>query len=170
MSELLPVDFGALQAKQSPQATTKRESQSVSPAPSRRNWTTIVLAAVVVFLLVMQFGGKLFPVPDPTPDIDIQGRYVLLMVDESQRERITPQQAQVLSSAKVADWCEERGIEYRRLDIRDDFGPLEDVWKELRKVATDQPSLTTLRDGKVTTRPVPGGIDATQQALSEVFD
>lgn len=167
MSELLPLDLGGL--KQPAVAVPQSVVERPAPANHRPNWLLIAMAAVIAFLLFLQFGRGPSPTPDPTPDVDIAGRYMLLLVDESKPDQVSKDQAPVLNSVKIADWCDEHDVKYRRLDERSDDSLIEDVWKQMKKVASDPPSMTTLADGKVKTQPVPDGIDATLAELEKVF-
>lgn len=172
MGELLPLDLGGIKRPVSqPVAPSLRPAEAAPAVPPQRNWMLIAMAAVIAFLLFLQFGRTTpGPSPEPTPDVDIAGRYMLLLVDESKRDSISSDQAPVLNSVKIADWCEENDVKYQRLDPRDDTSAIEDVWRQLAKVAADQPSMTTLNDGKVKTQPVPAGIDAAITELEKVFE
>ena len=132
--------------------------------------TTALWFAVVALVAYVVFNrGPMPPGPAPQPDIDVSGRYVLLVVDESRREAITAQQATVINSAKLATWCESNDVEYRRYDARDDLGKEAKVWQEMQRIAADLPAMVTLSEGKAKTQPVPAGIDAAINELEDVF-
>ncbi len=136
----------------------------------RRNLVIILLSSVIAFLLFMSLSDRGIipgPGPDPTPDIDTKGSFVLFLVDESKSDSITEVQGQVLASAKVQSWCEDKGIAYRRMDARDDFTKVEPVWKQLADVSNPLPAMTTLVDGKVKTQAVPSSVEAAIKAIEE---
>lgn len=180
MSGLKPLDLGSLTAR--PELATSAPvapsvpipPQSLPPQSQRpndqRTWIMVAMAAVIVCLLVMLLAKRgVLPVPTPTPDIDISGQYVLFVVDEDGKGNLSTEQLAVTNSAKVADWCTDHDVEYRRFDVEEDLRLEEPVWSELVKLVDRPPAMVTLKDGKATVREFPDGVDDAIDQLSGVF-
>lgn len=170
MSRLKPIDFAGIFGGTEPQPAVAPRPSRPGPPVDRRTWIIIALLAVVAFLMFLMLGRMLIPDLDPRPDVDIDGKYVLFLKDESRRESITEGQGIVMTSAKILDWCNQNDVEMRVLDVRDGtISEMEPVWDELRKVADANPSMTMLKDRKVVTQPVPSSVDATIKELESRF-
>lgn len=168
--ELEPLNLDSIQTQQPVQPAVQFIAAEPVARADRRNWIIVALLSVVAFLafaLLSDRGIIPGPSPEPSPDIDISGKYVLFLVDESKLDSVTEAQGQVLASAKVQTWCEEAGIKYRRMDSRDDFSKVEPIWRQLADVAGSLPAMTTLADGKVKTQAVPSSVDAAIKAIEE---
>lgn len=163
---LKEIDFGSFSApvRQQPAAAVVP-----SPPPDRRNWIVIILVVVIVFMMFFMFGRTINPIDDRA-DVKVDGKYVLFLKDESRPDSMTIDQGTVMNSAKVAKWCESNGVEMRVLDSRDNTVDLmEPVWGEVKKVADPVPSMTTLKDRKAVTEPVPSSVDETIRLLEQRF-
>jgi len=170
MSRLKPIDFAGIFGGTEPQPAATSRPVRPGPPVDRRTWIIVALLAVVAFMMFAMFGRGLIPDVDPRPDVDIDGKYVLFLKDESRRESITEGQGVVMTSVKILDWCKENGVDMRVLDVRDGtISEMEPVWDELRKVADVNPSMTTLKDRKVVTQPVPSTVDAAIKELESRF-
>lgn len=159
-----PLDLDALRGSVG-RADSTGPAASPIPNNDRRSWLTIALLCAVVFFAVMWFRDRgVGPTPGPnppTPDIDVTGDYVLLLVDESRPESMTQQQWDAANSIRVAEWCESNGVKFRRHDVRDDLAKVEDVWRKLRDAADAEPGmLAAVINEKATVQEIPPGPDA----------
>lgn len=145
------------------------ELTELEPKPPGPNWLTILLACAVTFLIVRDFRPDIIPTPKPDDDsivVDIEGTHALLLLDDDRSDQLTAGQAAAANWSGVLDFAKSNAIKWRRYDAKDDLATVEPEFQALRKAAADPPSLTIARDKRVTTGPVPDGIEPLKAKLA----
>lgn len=94
-----------------------------------------------------------------------QSAQVLFVTDES----MTPGQGQASVSMKVDDFCDENGIEKRRLEVGQDTSGAEKWLQEMAEIGYGQAPSVVFRSksGQLDCIPMPSSID---DAISEIGD
>jgi hypothetical protein len=156
------IDFDALRASRSrPAVNSAQQPQS----PPRRDWLRHVALCAIAFALAwFLFGGR-DSAPGPNP-IDADGLHVLIIRDPG--KQITAGQASVVNSVAVSDWAKANDAKFRRYDVADDLTKEDRVWREMRALVTDPPSMVTLRNGRASVGPIPDGIPAATAQLERL--
>jgi hypothetical protein len=154
MTRIKPINLAHLGTQRPEPASSSADPVA---ATSRRQWLSwAAWAALVAFIAWQQFGGRIAP---PTPDIDVDGLYVLMMVDGDSRD-ITAGQGAVINSAKIPEAVRTKNGQYRRADRKDDIAIYGEPWVAMQRAATSPPQMVTLKGGRIQVRPVPDGVDA----------
>jgi hypothetical protein len=154
MTRIKPISLEHLGTQRPEPATPSADPVA---ATSRRQWLSwAAWAALVAFIAWQQFGGRITP---PKPDIDVDGLYVLMVVDGDKRD-ITAGQGAVLNSAKIPEAVRAKSGQYRRADRKDDIAIYGEPWVAMQRAATSPPQMVTLKGGRIQVRPVPDGVDA----------
>ena len=151
MTRIKPINLEHLGTQRPEPATPSADPVA---ATSRRQWLS--WAALVAFIAWQQFGGRITP---PKPDIDVDGLYVLMVVDGDKRD-ITAGQGAAINSAKIPEAVRAKSGEYRRADRKDDIAIYGEPWVAMQRAATSPPQMVTLKGGRIQVRPVPDGVDA----------
>jgi hypothetical protein len=160
------IDFDALRASRNrstpqPVVVSAKDWQ----AGKRRDWLRYIALCLLAFGLAwFMFGGR-DSTPGPNP-IDADGLHVLIIRDPS--KQITAGQASVVNSVAVSDWAKANDAKFRRYDVADDLTKEDRVWREMRALVTDPPSMVTLRNGRASVGPIPDGIPAATAQLERL--
>lgn len=156
------IDFEALRASRSRPVAIPDPQPQLS---SRRDWLRYIALCAVAFVLAwFLFGGRdAGPAPNP---IDADGLHVLIVRDPG--KQITAGQASVVNSVAVSEWCKANDAKFRRYDVADDLTKEDRVWREMRALVTDPPSMVTLRKGRASVGPIPDGIPAVTAQLERL--
>jgi hypothetical protein len=164
MTRIKPINLEHL-GTQRPEAALTAGGTPVA-ATSRRQWLSwAAWAALVAFIAWQQFGPIPTPGPGPNP-IDAEGLHVLIVRDPS--KTITAGQASVVNSVAVAEWSKANNAKFRRYDVADDLTKEDRVWREMRALVTDPPSMVTLRNKRANVGPIPDGIPAVTAQLERL--
>jgi hypothetical protein len=154
MSRIKPINIDHLGTQRPEPASSSADPVA---ATSRRQWLSwVAWAALVAFIAWQQFGGRIAP---PKPDIDVDGLYVMMVVDGDKRD-ITDGQGAVINSAKIPEAVRAKSGEYRRVDRKDDITVYGEPWIAMQRAATSPPQMVTLKGGRIQVRSVPDGVDA----------
>jgi hypothetical protein len=154
MTRIKPINLAHLGTQRPEPASSSADPVA---APSRRQWLSWgAWAALVAFVAWQQFGGRIVP---PKPDIDVDGLYVMMVVDGDKRD-ITVGQGAVLNSAKIPEAVRAKGGQYRRVDRKDDIAVYGEPWVAMQRAAMNPPQMVTLKGGRIQVRSVPDGVDA----------
>jgi hypothetical protein len=154
MSRIKPINLDHLGTQRPEPAPSSADPVA---ATSRRQWLSwAAWAALVAFIAWQQLGGRIAP---PKPDIDVDGLYVLMVVDGDKRD-ITAGQGAVLNSAKIPEAVRAKSGQYRRADRKDDIAIYGEPWVAMQRAATSPPQMVMLKSGRIQVRPVPDGVDA----------
>jgi len=158
------IDFAALRAARQPQLAAPIAPQQ----PQRHEWVRYAAFAIAAILLALWLSGRgPTPTPGPGPNpIDAEGLHVLIVRDPS--KTITAGQASVVNSTAVADWAKSNSAKFRRYDVADDLTKEDRVWREMRALVTDPPSLVTLKNKRANVGPIPDGIPAATAQLERL--
>jgi hypothetical protein len=114
----------------------------------------ILIGIALVWVTIESGGGDRVVVPD----VDVSGLHVLMLVDQS-ADKLTPEQGSVLNTTRIPTEVRSQSGEYRRLDTRDDLGPLDEVWRVMAGKMTDPPQMGVLRDRRLSVHRIPSTID-----------
>jgi hypothetical protein len=114
----------------------------------------ILIGIALVWVTISKGGGDRVIVPD----VDVSGLHVLMMVDQS-ANNLTPEQGSVLNTTRIPQEVRQQSGEYRRVDSRDDLGPLDEVWRIMAEKMTDPPQMGVLRDRRLSVHRIPNSID-----------
>jgi hypothetical protein len=114
----------------------------------------ILIGIALVWVTISKGGGDRVIVPD----VDVSGLHVLMMVDQS-ADKLTPEQGSVLNTTRIPQEVRQQSGEYRRIDSRDDLGPLDEVWRIMAEKMTDPPQMGVLRDRRLSVHRIPNSID-----------
>ena len=157
------IDFDALRASRNrftpqPVVVSAKEWQ----AGKRRDWLRYIALCAIAFGLAWALFGGRDSTPGPNP-IDAVGLHVLIVRDPS--KQITAGQASVINSIAVSEWAKANDAKFRRYDVADDLTKEDRVWREMRALVTDPPSMVTLRNGRASVGPIPDGIPAATAQL-----
>jgi hypothetical protein len=114
----------------------------------------ILIGIALVWVTISKGGGDRVIVPD----VDVSGLHVLMLVDQS-ANKLTPEQGSVLNTTRIPQEVRSQSGEYRRIDSRDDLGPLDEVWRIMAEKMTDPPQMGVLRDRRLSVHRIPNSID-----------
>jgi hypothetical protein len=114
----------------------------------------ILIGIALVWVTISKGGGDRVIVPD----VDVSGLHVLMIVDQS-ANNLTPEQGSVLNTTRIPQEVRSQSGEYRRIDSRDDLGPLDEVWRIMAEKMTDPPQMGVLRDRRLSVHRIPSSID-----------
>jgi hypothetical protein len=114
----------------------------------------ILIGIALVWVTITKGGGDRVIVPD----VDVSGLHVLMLVDQS-ANNLTPEQGSVLNTTRIPQEVRSQSGEYRRIDSRDDLGPLDEVWRIMAAKMTDPPQMGVLRDRRLSVHRIPNSID-----------
>lgn len=134
------------------------QEQQKSPSKISLNW---LLALALAWVVYDTSYWKKF-VPNVVVPAE-QSAQVLFVTDES----MTPGQGQASISVKVDAFCEENGIERRRLEVGQDTSGAEPWLKEMAEIGYGQAPAVVFRSksGRLDCIPMPNSIE---QAISEI--
>ncbi len=109
------------------------------------------------------------PAPSPTPSIVVDAPSVLFATDG--KTGLTIEQATVIQSQKVQEFCDKNGIDYRRFDIEDDLSTELEHWRKMMKEASEAgvPCMVLITaDGKGRIEEIPSTTDEAIKKLGEI--
>lgn len=166
MREIEEIEF----EEETPRDVASRASVQPSVNIDRRGLLIVCGLIVVAIVAVRGCPGPNpdpgpRPEPTPTPVIDEDGRMLLFLIDESDEDGITVEQAQAVHSTAIEEWADSNGFELRVFDDRDSLERTEPVWAKVKAVAAEPPSMTVVTDRKAKTGPVPEGVEETIRTL-----
>lgn len=151
---LRPIDFDSL--------NRTPDAGRAAGQPSGGSGGFVVVTAIVLlaaWLLFFRAPGP-GPGPSPTPDVDVDGEYVMVVLPDDM-SRLSRGQAEFANSAKVADWVESRGGQYRRYMESQDLSNESEVFRWIRdKLSGDGERVGVLKDRRLRKMPIPDGLEA----------
>jgi len=161
MKPIQPIDLSIL----------RREPQVSAPAtaPKRRpqrdgTWMVIAVIAIVLCSIAWVMIKRDGPTPSP---IDDDGMYVLV-VKPTDLSPLTNGQKEFLTSAKVADWVDANGGQYRAYPESQNTDNENQIWRDLRREADATHRVIVAKNRRLTRMTVPDGIDAGIAALERI--
>jgi hypothetical protein len=122
----------------------------------------ILIGIAIVWVTISKGGGDRVIVPD----VDVSGLHVLMIVDQS-ANNLTPEQGSVLNTTRIPQEVRQQSGEYRRIDSRDDLGPLDEVWRIMAEKMTDPPQMGVLRDQRLSVHRIPNSIDDAMRLIGK---
>jgi hypothetical protein len=153
MTRIKPIDLAHLGT---PQSGPVQPSAAPAAAP-RRDWLLWLAWAALLGFIVWQ-NWRPIPGPSPRPDIDVDGLYVMVVVDGDKRD-ISEGQGAVINSAKIPETVRGKGGQYRRADRKDDIAIYGEPWIAMQRAATSPPQMVTLKGGRIQVRTIPASVD-----------
>lgn len=133
---------------------TEDHTPQREPFWRRVNWSNWILIAVVAVWLVstkVDCDRGIVPDDGDAVVIDEEGRFALILVDEtpSGRDALTRDQAAAINSADTLLAAKQAGFTVRTKHYEEDLSSIGPVWSKMQSVALPPPSLTLVSDGKV---------------------
>jgi hypothetical protein len=122
----------------------------------------ILIGIALVWVTISKGGGDRVIVPD----VDVSGLHVLMIVDQS-ADKLTPEQGSVLNTTRIPQEVRSQSGEYRRIDSRDDLGPLDEVWRIMAEKMADPPQMGVLRDRRLSVHRIPNSIDDAMRLIGK---
>lgn len=152
--------------------TDPPQPQPAEPRSLNRLTMLLVIAATVFVTLAVQ-NGRLLPDDRKNDDrvvIDADGRYAMVLYDDDRPNAMTDGQKAAFNWSGILAFCKDRGIQYRRFDAKNvdeesERNLVEEHFRQMIEKAAPPPSLTIAIDGKLTTEPLPDGIERFRNAI-----
>lgn len=134
-----------------------------APSQSTKTGINMLLALALAWVVYdTAYWTKLIPI---TPIVFQESSQVLFVVTDN----MSPGQGQVAISQKVDRYCEENGIERRRLEVGQDVSGAEPWLKPMADIGYGQAPCIVFRSsaGKIDCVPIPESIDEVLSMIGE---
>lgn len=137
-----------------------------SAGTSSNSLTSIILAIALAFVVYdTGYWKKFVPDREEERSNELVSAQILFVTDES----MSAGQGQASISQKIDRFCDENGIEKRRLEGGQDISGAEPWLKDMAEIGYGQAPSIVFRDksGRLDCIPIPNGIDETIDAIKE---